>query len=55
MLGERVYSIISTRGLERESVKEVKAECIVSYYGSGYSRVYNGEDMDKLRKGASRS
>ncbi len=47
--GERVYSIISTRGLERESVKEVKAECIVSYYGSGYSRVYNGEDMGKLR------
>ncbi|MCG3109808.1 hypothetical protein L3N51_02104 [Metallosphaera sp. J1] len=47
--GERIYSVVSTRGLERESVSDVRAECVISFYGSGYSRLYNPEDVDKIR------
>ncbi|AWR98970.1 FAD-binding protein [Metallosphaera hakonensis JCM 8857 = DSM 7519] len=48
--GERITSVINSRGEEAESVRRLKAKCIVSFYGTGYSRVYNGDEVSELRK-----
>ncbi|AEB95640.1 FAD-binding oxidoreductase [Metallosphaera cuprina] len=48
--GSTIYSIITVRGLELENTQNINAECIVSFFGSGYSRIYNGEDLLALRE-----
>ncbi|QKR00345.1 FAD-binding oxidoreductase [Metallosphaera tengchongensis] len=47
--GDRVNSVLTARGKEIEVARRLKGECIVSYYGTGYSRVFNGEELEELR------
>jgi len=47
--GERVTSIMTPRGMELTYASSLNAECITSYYGTGYSRLFNGESPRTLR------